>query len=222
MNFTLKSVMVIALTVGTMPSMIVHADPGFPGGGHGHAHSGNRTRHMSPLKRIAMRLTTQTHGLVDEIDVHFNDKARYQHIAQDAQELAKLADHVRLLVNRDSSSRHIREDVAQMEELAEHLDDLIHQMQRRAGRPQQYTFYFGHGVHFDSGRREREGLTHLHEQVDMIRATLGQLDREMAHYYPGVDRVLDLHDPVNRSAVEVRPVVISPRSTALNLNFRVR
>ncbi|MDA0835408.1 MAG: hypothetical protein O2955_03950 [Planctomycetota bacterium] len=222
MNVTLKSVMVIAFTVGTMDSMVAHADPGFRGHGPGHAHNGRGPRHLTAPQRMALRLTMQTHDLLDEVNLHFNDKARYQHFAEDAVELNELANHVRMLVNRDSSGRHIRRDIAQMGELADHLDDLIHQMQRRADRPQQITFVFGHGVRFDSGRREREGLAHLHEQVDMIRTTLAVMDREMDHYRAGVDRVLDQHAPANRSAVEVRPVFISPRSTGLNLNVRFR
>lgn len=224
MSMTLKSIMVVAFTVGTMASLNVHADPGFHGGrsGHGHAHPGRGTHRTTPLQRMVSKLTTQTHGLVDEIDVHFDHKPRYQHVAKDAQDLADLADHIRLLVNRGSSGRHVRNDVAQMDELADHLDDLIHDMLRRTGRPQQIDIHFGHGVHVDFGRRERDGLTHVHEQVELIRRTLRQLEREMADYYPGVDRVLDQHHPANRPAVEVRPVVISPRSTGLNLNFRVR
>lgn len=219
MSFASKSIMVVAFTVGTMASLNAQADPGFHGG-RGRGHGDFRHRHMTPLQRLAFRLTNQTHELIDEIDLHCNHTLRYEHIARDAKELDQFSHHIQTLVSRRSSGRHVARDLTQMSQLVEHMDDIIHDLMRRGSRTE---IHFGPGgVHVGLRRHDREGLRHIHEELDNIRTVLRQMDREMARYYPGVDRVLDLHHPANRSAVEVRPVVVPPRSTGLNLNFRVR
>ncbi|MFN0196350.1 MAG: hypothetical protein ACKVT0_06375, partial [Planctomycetaceae bacterium] len=177
------------------------------------------------LDRLALKLSRNTSGLVHEIESQFGSKLRYQHLATDAGELAEMAGHVRKMIAREESARHVRRDVDQMEEMIDHLDEMLEGMIRRTRHSVVRNFEWNksaHGLSFEFGSMDRDALLHVQDRVQNIRRSLKQFQVEMADYYPGVDRVLDSHHPSNRPAVEVRPVVVSPRSTGWNRIQRSR
>ena len=126
------------------------------------------------IDRLALRMQSQTRGLVTEFAQHYRHKTGYRHLRADAIELYRVAAHIHLVAHQSGSIYHLQHDVERADELFHHLEGVLARTDRSYG---------GH-AHGDT--------RHVFELMHNLEQTLHHLKRDLESQH-NVHRVVRSH-----------------------------